>query len=91
MKIIQSFAKFWNSPIFRISKVWNPSKTATVILGNPEIFKYPIQCRPLGGSVDIFWNSPMQDSAVLKSGLDNLISKSVSDNKAPAYVLQTYH
>ena len=59
-KIIQSFAKFWNSPIFKISKVWNPSKTATVILGNPEIFKYPIQCRPWGGgSVDIFWNSPI--------------------------------
>ena len=28
------------------AKVWNPTKTATAILGNPEIFKYPIQCRP---------------------------------------------
>ena len=34
--------------LFRISKVWNPAKTAAVILGNPEIFKYPIQCRPYG-------------------------------------------
>ena len=35
-------------------------KRATVILGNPEIFKYPIQCRPLrGGGGDIFWNSPL--------------------------------
>ena len=33
---------------FRINKVWNPSKTASVIIGNPEIFKYPIQCRPWG-------------------------------------------
>ena len=49
MKTIKSFAKFWNSPIFRISKVWISAKTATVILGNPEIFKYPVQCRPLGG------------------------------------------
>ena len=51
MKIIKSFAEFWNSPIFRISKVQNPVKTATVILGNPEIFKYPIQCRPQGEGV----------------------------------------
>ena len=48
-KIIKSFAKFWNSPIFRISKVWNSAKTVTVTLGNPEILKYPIQCRRLGG------------------------------------------
>ena len=46
MKTIQSIAKFWNSPKFRISKVWNPVRTATVILGNPERFKYPIRCRP---------------------------------------------
>ena len=60
-KIIKSFAKFWNSPIFRISKVWNPAKTAAVILGNPEIFKYSIQCGPLGGGggLDILWNSPL--------------------------------
>ena len=48
-KIIQSLAKFCNSPIFRISKVWNPEKTAVVILGNPEVFKYSYKCRPLGG------------------------------------------
>ena len=69
-KIIKNFAKSWNSPIFRISKVWNPAETATVILVNPEIFKYPIRCRSGGrgrggggggeGCVDIFWNSSIR-------------------------------
>ena len=27
----------------------NPAKTAVVLLGNPEIFRHPIQCRPSGG------------------------------------------
>ena len=58
-KTIQSLEKFWNSPRSRISNVWNPAKTVTVILGNPVIFWYPIQCR-LQKCVDIFWNSPIE-------------------------------
>ena len=57
-KTIQIFAKFWNSSRFWISRLWNPAKTAVVLLGHPEIFRCPIQCRPKGGGVDIFWNSP---------------------------------
>ena len=36
------------------SRLWNPSKTAVVLLGNPEIFGYPIQCRPWGRGRGIF-------------------------------------
>ena len=48
-KTIQILAKFWNSPRSRISKFWNPAKTATVILGNPVIFRYPTQVSSIGG------------------------------------------
>ena len=50
-------------PRSRIGKVWNPAITAAVILGNPVICRYPIQCRPSGGvggwRLDISWNSPL--------------------------------
>ena len=47
-KTIQIFAKFRNSSRFWMSRLWNPAK-AVVLLGNSEIFRYPIQCRPWRG------------------------------------------
>ena len=60
---IQIFSKFWNSSRLWMSRLWNPAKTAVVLLGNPEIFRYPIGCRPWGGGgVDVSWNSPVLSS-----------------------------
>ena len=44
-------------------------KTAVVLFGNPEMFRYPIQCRSWGGGgggggdVEIFWNSPLHQTS----------------------------
>ena len=58
-KTIKSLAKFWNSSRFRSSRLWNPGTTAVVLPGNPEIIRYPIQCRPWGVEVGYFLDKPI--------------------------------
>ena len=55
----------------------NPAKTATVFLGNPEIFGQPIQCHPWGGGgggLNIFWNSPLLSNSTFLSHNVNVLS-----------------